>query len=536
MDELARTRLLLEKFNIASKSLSEESSSLRRRLEVPFEASLPAAGGTVASRAGAEDTPCDLLLLPRDVQINIINMVADNRALHALSQTCRSLREMVLSQDELWRPLCARDFNVHEADASNVICLKSRRLGIVDFFAAEVDAFISQHTPHRATTSFRWWHGDSWRAIYRDRHLGWSVCKSMLHYLRSMHHPAQVTGKRHRFQVFLMLCYLDQLTAGARDEAGLKQAVLDLGGLLSLRALLHNENGIFVQMAASVLANMAFSCDAALSSLLRLGADHSLSELLLAHSDTEILREVSRALVNLLCKPGQRVPQVLLPHHLETSSAAGDSGQVNGGPSVCEQPQARALQVPEFPPSSLRMPFGDAVQPQIWHYIEFNSLGEGSAPIPISFRFEGDGSFCATGTDAVANFTMEGSVDASTGQWTFVRRYLGGSSSDYQVRAGARHVYHTVCLPACLCVRLPALSLPVCVQCRRESGPTGGSSQGQVSTVPVAVDWVVDVNGLVTQHQEHVIRALSGYRFLAHWHSTHIPALPDQIQSIELCS
>ena len=98
-----------------------------------------------------------------------------------------------------WERLCRAEWGVYHASPSDVPCVESR-LGVIEHFQDEVFDDLAR----------RWGDGDAcawdggagcgggWRAVYRDRHLGWKQTMETLRWLKARGHPSDVSGRRVR--------------------------------------------------------------------------------------------------------------------------------------------------------------------------------------------------------------------------------------------------------------------------------------------------------------------------------------------------
>ncbi|KAK3282512.1 hypothetical protein CYMTET_9754 [Cymbomonas tetramitiformis] len=218
MNELLRQRVLLQRLENGQVALQKDLETLRVSRE-----SLTA---STAPSPAEEDTSVvrqvSLLDLDESLLMHVLVLFDNARDLCALTQTCTALKRLVTSEDAwhfLWRPMCVLHWGVVSAEAEDVPCLEEG-LPVTDFYMEEVMEDLANQYANGDS-----WDGGcagqgGWRAVYRDRLLGWRRGLTMLSWLKEHHHPSEVAGRRHRYDLYIAIFYLGLCTGYTGEAPG----------------------------------------------------------------------------------------------------------------------------------------------------------------------------------------------------------------------------------------------------------------------------------------------------------------------------
>ena len=484
-DLLSRTRQLLDA-TASSFALNADLNAKvlehAARLEALREAEV--AGGPVPPRragSGDGDGVTRVVDVPDDFVVSVLGRLDSHTAVAAACLVCRKFRDAAgRDGGELWRALCARDWNLAPGsvgrgrggpapDPGRVATLEDG-LGLMDYFEDEVWDEVLERLKDDADVL---WDGDrtgagpgGWKAVYRDRWVGWRRGVSVVKWLRAQHFPEDVNGRNQRFHILACVKYLGMYTSCLRSEAecgeeeqrraaalGLdlgarirvgnarRAEIIEAGGLAAFCALLTNQSKMVAEMAAGLLGNLAYGDQAAKEELLfRLKAEARLFALLNVGSP-RARGEAARALVTLRCGlgpgriylPGYPVeglpgmPPEVAPREAVSDAvgdAVGDAGATSGAavpPGVVQGSVDLPWTLVEYfaEGGSQGDALGGAVSGSsnvsAAHELVIHlSMGTGE-PIPVH----------GFGHDKDYDFMIEGQVSLAKGTITLTKRYHG---------------------------------------------------------------------------------------------------------------
>ncbi|KAK3258280.1 hypothetical protein CYMTET_32668 [Cymbomonas tetramitiformis] len=218
----------------------------------------------VASKIKADTF--NFLDLTDEIIILVLSSLQDCKSLCTIVQTCRRVRHLELKEcrGSCWQPLCESEWRIRCSDPSEVACLETH-LGIMDYFEEEVFNELIQRFGERydsqGNVASEIWDGGasgdgSWKAAYRDRHIGWGKVLSGFDYLRRAGFPSEVAGRHHRYEIMTSVRYAHLLTQRSEGESARKHALQYRSALVALVALLENGSTAVQQQAAGAMANM----------------------------------------------------------------------------------------------------------------------------------------------------------------------------------------------------------------------------------------------------------------------------------------
>jgi len=325
-----------------------------------------------------EDESCPLLDLSDDLITHILAFASDHRALCAASRTCRRLAGIASRDSAGWKALCRSDFNCIEKDACDAPRMETC-VEVMERYDDEVCLFLEEKGIDYVERDSRW------KEVYRDRVLGWGLVEKTLRWLGSHSSPSEVSGRQHRFELFVALLYMDMCTRNTHRLTASRKRAICTGvpnGLVSVLALVENESAIIQELAASVVANLVW-CDPEVAALVANTANgHSLLAARLDSRIPSVLQQVSRALATLwsLAPPGLEV------------TAVGSEG---------------------FPAPPL-LAAGN------WLCEEFSKAGDqGGEIFRAVLSFGDDGYFVGAGGEGAEEYDVQGAVDLETREWKF---------------------------------------------------------------------------------------------------------------------
>ena len=463
-DLLSRTRSLLDATANSFKlnaDLNAKVQSHAARLEVLRKAEVD--GGGVPPREG-EEVEANIVDVPDDFVQRVLGMLDTHTSLAASCLVCRKFRDSAgRDGGELWRQLCARDWNLElgyvgrrrggkAPDPGKVPTIESGLGKMMDYFEDEVYEEVVERLKDDADVL---WDGDrtgagpgGWKAVYRDRWVGWRRAVSVVKFLKAQHFPEDVSGRNQRFHIFACVKYLGMYTSCLRSvaECGEEEAreardlgvdlgerirvgnarrreVIAVGGLPAFVALLTNQSKVVAEMAAGLLGNLAYGDREAKEELqFRLKAEAKLFALLNAGS-SKTRGEAARALVTLRCGLGAGRNYV------------GDY-PVEGLPGMPPEVAPDVYLTLGRPPPGVVRGCVDLPWTMVEYYSEggadFSSEGSSAAQELTMHLSMGEGEpICVNGfgQDKYDDFMVEGEISVDKGTVVLTKRYHGSLSA-----------------------------------------------------------------------------------------------------------
>mmetsp|Transcript_31465 Transcript_31465/g.56333 ORF Transcript_31465/g.56333 Transcript_31465/m.56333 type:complete len:445 (-) Transcript_31465:189-1523(-) len=388
MDEVRKSQALIKMILERANSISSTMTDVNQRLtDLNLKMEAPAVKEPAAA-------PLRLLDLHPSILANIVNHLADPKALSALGMSCRAMSELTSTYD--WRRLCLLHWGITQSDPRHVRCMDS---ALIHGYAK-----IDKHGDSSVVWEQRM-RGNPWRNVYRDRTYGWRVVVRMLRWLRMHNHPVNVSGVSHRFQLYLALQYMGMCTCSSA-EAERKAEIIQYAGIPSLLALLRATHPAFKEAAASVLANLMYSSPSTKEQVLLDSSSGKTFSDALGMEFTGVTQHMSRALLNMWADGS--VPQVKM-HNAE---------------------------------GELMLPL---LESGSWCLQEYSLRGEAFRSLTTVLSFNEYGQLSGLGTEYVGNeeaeeFSINGYVENGR-KWEFVKEFSNQHRVIYKGHSDAFGAY-----------------------------------------------------------------------------------------------